>query len=191
MEIIRICPTLLTSFNGQGFPSPGNVRHSHGGKTYKISWFHVPPMKIFFLQILILGLLILSNMLAAVRSHFPRSPIVRGARSYAGLSFAQVGVVKPSPGEVKNLQLDARNLEKAVKHVHRDGLVVVEDIVPHEHLDFLNQKMIEDAETLLARGDKGPFNYNKGNIQQDPPPVSEFFYPSIFTSKFFLKPGYR
>ncbi|KAF5025955.1 hypothetical protein F66182_1990 [Fusarium sp. NRRL 66182] len=29
--------------------------------------------------------------------------------------------------------------------------------------------LIEDAHTLQARGDKGPFNYNKGTIQQDAP----------------------
>jgi hypothetical protein len=68
--------------------------------------------------------------------------------------------------------------------MHRDGLVVVEDVVPHEDIDILNKKMIEDAHTLQARGDKGPFNYNKGNIQQDAPPVSEYFSPSIFTSEY-------
>ncbi|RSL63034.1 hypothetical protein CEP54_005399 [Fusarium duplospermum] len=35
--------------------------------------------------------------------------------------------------------------------MHRDGLVVVEDVLPHEHLDFLNKKMVEDSNTLLAR----------------------------------------
>jgi hypothetical protein len=66
--------------------------------------------------------------------------------------------------------------------MHIDGLVVVEDVVPHHDIDLLNKKMIEDAQVLQARGDKGPFNYNKGNIQQDAPPVAEFFKPSIFTS---------
>ncbi|KNB11570.1 hypothetical protein FOXG_11424 [Fusarium oxysporum f. sp. lycopersici 4287] len=94
----------------------------------------------------------------------------------------QVGVVRPSAQEVKNWTLDSRNLEKSVRHMHRDGLVVVEDVVPHEDIDILNKKMIEDAHTLQARGDKGPFNYNKGNIQQDAPPVSEYFSPSIFTN---------
>ncbi|KAF5581724.1 phytanoyl dioxygenase [Fusarium pseudocircinatum] len=94
----------------------------------------------------------------------------------------QVGVVRPSAQEVKNWSLDSRNLEKAMRHMHRDGLVVVEDVVPHEDIDILNKKMIGDARTLQAWGDKGPFNYNKGNIQQDAPPVSEYFSPSIFTN---------
>ncbi|KAF4497750.1 TPR domain containing protein [Fusarium agapanthi] len=93
-----------------------------------------------------------------------------------------VGVVRPSAQELKNRTLESRNLEKAVRHMHRDGLVVVEDVVPHEDIDILNKKMIEDAHTLQARGEKGPYNYNKGNIQQDAPPVSKYFSPSIFTN---------
>ncbi|KAF5013483.1 hypothetical protein FDECE_508 [Fusarium decemcellulare] len=94
----------------------------------------------------------------------------------------QVVVIKPSPAEIQSLRLNERNLEKAVRCMHEDGVVVVEGVVLHEHLDILNKKMVEDAQTLLARGDKGPFNYNKGNIQLDAPPVAEYFFPSVFTN---------
>ena len=123
-------------------------------------------------------------------SHFkPLVPSLgKGVRSLASVSTPQVGIVKPSLSEIGNLRLDARNLEKAVRHVHQDGLVVIEDVVPHEHLDHLNVKMVKDSETLLARGDKSPFNYNKGNIQQDAPPVANYFHPSVFTSKTHIAP---
>ncbi|KAF4434614.1 phytanoyl- dioxygenase [Fusarium acutatum] len=112
------------------------------------------------------------------------SALAKHVRTFATVTQPlQVGVVRPSDQEVKNRTLDSRNLEKAVRNMHGDGLVVVEDVVPHEDIDILNKKMIEDAHTLQARGDKGPFNYNKGNIQQDAPPVSEYFSPSIFTSE--------
>lgn len=91
-------------------------------------------------------------------------------------------VIRPSAEEVKSKKLSERNLEIAVRGVHLDGLVVVEGVVPHEHLDHLNTKMVHDARILQARGEDGPFNYNVGNIQQDPPPYAEYFYPSIFTS---------
>ncbi|KAH7241110.1 uncharacterized protein BKA55DRAFT_596463 [Fusarium redolens] len=111
------------------------------------------------------------------------SALAKHARTFATVTQPpHVGVVRPSAQEVKNWTLDSRSLEKAVRHMHRDGLVVVEDVVPHEDIDILNRKMTEDAHTLQARGDKGPFNYNKGNIQQDAPPVSEYFSPSIFTN---------
>lgn len=93
-------------------------------------------------------------------------------------------VITPSAQEIANKRLDARNLEKAVRHVHQDGLVVVNNVVPHTELDIVNAKMVEDARELQARGKDGPFNYNQGNLQLDAPPVKEYFFPSIFTSTF-------
>ena len=92
-------------------------------------------------------------------------------------------VIRPSEMEIQNQSLDSRNLEKAVRHVHRDGLVVVENIVLHDELDRLNAKMTKDAFMLQAKGKDGPFNYNLGNLQQDAPPVADYFFPSIFTSE--------
>ncbi|KAI1186738.1 hypothetical protein F5B17DRAFT_352884 [Nemania serpens] len=91
-------------------------------------------------------------------------------------------VIRPSAEEVKSKKLSEMNLEIAVRGVHLDGLVVVEGVVPHEQLDRLNTKMVEDARILQARGKNGPFNYNVGNIQQDAPPCAEHFYPSILTN---------
>lgn len=92
-------------------------------------------------------------------------------------------IIKPSLAEQQAQRLSPRNLEQAVCHVHRDGLVVVEDAVPLSDLDHLNSKMVQDARALQARGEDGPFNYNLGNLQQDAPPVAEFFSTNVFTSK--------
>ncbi len=110
-------------------------------------------------------------------------------------TLAKIGtnpaVVRPSADEIRRSNLDARNLEIAVRHIHQDGLVVIDNIVPHADIDRLNTKMVEDARTLQARGDGGPFNYNLGNLQQDAPPVAEHFYPSIFASMGFLTAVFR
>jgi hypothetical protein len=95
--------------------------------------------------------------------------------------------IVPSPAEVKDGRLDQRNLEIAVRALARDGLVVLENLVDHATLDRLNGKMVEDAYELQSRKDS-PFNYNKGNIQQDPPMTAQWFSESIYTSE--LKPGY-
>ncbi|KAI0873903.1 hypothetical protein GGS24DRAFT_366164 [Hypoxylon argillaceum] len=91
-------------------------------------------------------------------------------------------VIRLSTEEVKSRKLNERNLEIAVRGIHLDGLVVVEGVVPHEHIDRLNIRMVEDARILQARGKDSPYNYNLGNIQQDAPPYAEYFYPSIFTN---------
>lgn len=89
--------------------------------------------------------------------------------------------IKPSSNEIKNKVLDQRNLEIATRALVRDGLVVIEDMVPHDILDKLNSKMVSDAYELQAKKDS-PYNYNKGNIQQDPPMLEEWFWDEIFIS---------
>jgi len=91
--------------------------------------------------------------------------------------------VKASKNEVNRGRLSERNLELAIKHLHQDGLVVVENVIEHSVLDGLNSRMIKDALLLSGRGENSPFNYNRSNLQQDAPPVREFFDPSIFLSE--------
>ena len=88
--------------------------------------------------------------------------------------------ISPFAEEVLAKRLGERNLEKAIRSLHEDGLVVISNVVPQDDLDHLNEKMVKDARTLQARGKDMPYNYNVGNIQQDPPPVKEYFHPSIF-----------
>lgn len=120
----------------------------------------------------------------------------------SGRRFASTSplTIKPSRDELSHGRLASRNLEKAVRSLHEDGLVVIEDAIPHEDLDHLNEKMVQDALYLQSRGKDMPFNYNVGNskhyplpqqrsakttltpssVQQDPPPTKEYFSQSIF-----------
>lgn len=95
----------------------------------------------------------------------------------------QVPSIRASQEEVRLGRLNERNLEQAVRAVHEDGLVVVENAIAHEQLDRLNRKMVSDAMYLADLGENSPFNYNKGNLQQDAPPFEEYFEPSIFLSE--------
>jgi hypothetical protein len=61
--------------------------------------------------------------------------------------------------------------------------VVVDNVVPHDSLNKLNKKMVEDAYALRNKKGDSPYNYNPGNIQQDAPPVREHFDKNIFMSK--------
>ena len=69
-----------------------------------------------------------------------------------------------SPREVSSKTLTWQNLERATRALHRDGLVVLEDVIDHDRLDMLNAKMAEDASILQSAGDAGPYNYNKGFV---------------------------
>ncbi|PMD44857.1 hypothetical protein L207DRAFT_551817 [Hyaloscypha variabilis F] len=85
-----------------------------------------------------------------------------------------------SPEEKSRGHLTNQNLELANRALHHDGLVVLENAISHEKLDFLNEKMVDDAKKLQARGEDSPYNYNKGNIQQDPQLTKRYFDKEIF-----------
>jgi hypothetical protein len=102
----------------------------------------------------------------------------------ARLSSTPISVI-PSDRERQDGLLGQRNLEIAVRAIARDGLVVLENMVDDVTLDSLNEKMVEDAYKLQA-SKNSPYNYNKGNIQQDPPMTKTFFSEKIYTSKFSL-----
>ncbi|GAA5877407.1 hypothetical protein JCM1840_006090 [Sporobolomyces johnsonii] len=110
-------------------------------------------------------------------------------------------VVRPTTEEISSGALSQRNLQKSLEALHLDGIVALEGVVPHDALDKLNDRMLKDTRALVAMGDDGwdlfllvqvilnvlttgsaysPFNYNKGNIQQDPPVEVEVFHPQIF-----------
>lgn len=81
--------------------------------------------------------------------------------SHNALSSTPVSVAVTHE-EVSFKRLNWKNLELATRAIHRDGLVVLENVVDHSKLDALNKKMVEDALTLQSAGDASPFNYNKG-----------------------------
>lgn len=64
--------------------------------------------------------------------------------------------------EIKNGKLSPQNVEIAIRSLHRDGMVVVKDVIEHVKLDFLNARMLKDAYNLSNKGENSPFNYNKG-----------------------------
>ncbi|KAF2010120.1 hypothetical protein BU24DRAFT_414556 [Aaosphaeria arxii CBS 175.79] len=90
-------------------------------------------------------------------------------------------VIRISSTEIENASLTQQNLEIATRALHRDGLVVIEDLIPHEILDSLNDYMIKDAYELRSRKDS-PFNYHRGNIQQDPLLTTELFSDEVYVN---------
>ena len=71
--------------------------------------------------------------------------------------------------EILGKQLSCRNLELAIRALHRDGLVVIENVIDHSKLDSLNERMTEDARILQSADDASPYNYNKGSVTRRRP----------------------
>ena len=78
--------------------------------------------------------------------------------------------------------LNSSDLNLAIEALRRDGIVVLEDAIDLEHLAVLREKCLADVELLLNRKDK-PFNWNPGNLQQDPPPFSPYLFRDVLVNE--------
>ncbi len=89
--------------------------------------------------------------------------------------------IKISPEELESGVMDPAHLQEAVRAVREDGFVVLEDVVSLEHIAALRERMLADLETILARPD-APFNWNRGNVQQDPPPFPPYIFRDVLVN---------
>lgn len=72
--------------------------------------------------------------------------------------------------------------EAAVVALREDGFVVLENAIDVGHLEVLRERMLEDMERILARDD-APFNFNAGNLQQDPPPFPPYLFKDVLLNE--------
>lgn len=74
--------------------------------------------------------------------------------------------------------LTPEHLAAATRALQDDGVVVLNDIVSLDHITTLREKMLADLPAYLARTD-APFNFNTGNVQQEPPPFAPYLYKDV------------
>lgn len=87
--------------------------------------------------------------------------------------------------EKANKQIEPQRLTQAVRAVEEDGYVILQDCVEPDHAEALCQRMLADTEAILKRDDV-PFNFNVGNIQQDPPPFRPYLYNDVLFNPFVI-----
>jgi ectoine hydroxylase-related dioxygenase (phytanoyl-CoA dioxygenase family) len=93
--------------------------------------------------------------------------------------------------------LDGSALQPAIQALKDDGIVVLENAVDLDHIAVLRDRWIADVDLILARPDR-PFNWNPGNLQQEPPHYPPFLFrdvlvneAAIAVNKGVLGPGLR
>lgn len=89
--------------------------------------------------------------------------------------------VSPSAEELAAGALSPENLALANRALVDDGIVVLAGVVPLPIIEALREKMLADVELLLARPDK-PFNWNSGNLQQNPPYQMPWLYREVLSN---------
>jgi ectoine hydroxylase-related dioxygenase (phytanoyl-CoA dioxygenase family) len=79
-------------------------------------------------------------------------------------------------------KLPLERLQAAVRAVREDGYVILNDLIDAAILAPIRDRMLADVGKILARDDV-PFNFNKGNIQQDPPPFPPYLSRQVLCNE--------
>jgi len=95
-------------------------------------------------------------------------------------------VVKPTTEEHSQQRLSPESLEIALAAIEADGFVVLEDVVDLSHVELIRDRMLQDVQLLINRPD-APFNWNRGNVQQDPPPFPPYIFADVMSNEFAIQ----
>ena len=84
------------------------------------------------------------------------------------------------PGELRHGRMSDVHLDQVLDAMRRDGFVVLEQVLDHEPLDMLKQRMDRDSKELLAFCETiGGNPRDAGHLQQGPPPLAPYVFRQI------------
>ncbi len=83
--------------------------------------------------------------------------------------------------------LSAAHLDRAVAAIRNDGYVVLEEIIAHDHLDQLRERMDQDSQRLIAAERWGGAGGLPGHLQQGAPPFAPFVHRDIVANPFVIQ----
>ena len=102
----------------------------------------------------------------------------------------QPSTVTASAEERKAGKWSRENLQRAIELFHRDGLLVMDNIIDPSDLVKLRESMIETAkEVKLQKSDPREYNHGiKSNFLQAPPMTTpELLFPSVYQNPFLVQ----
>ena len=94
--------------------------------------------------------------------------------------------ITPTPAELASGRWEPEKLAAAKRAIEVDGFVVLKNVADVAHIDHVAGRMLEDVEAFINRPD-APFNWNRGNLQQDPPPFEPYLYRDILVNDLIIQ----
>ena len=83
--------------------------------------------------------------------------------------------------------LSSAHLDQAVAAIRNDGYAVLEDIVSHDHLDQLRERMDRDSQQLVAAEQWSGAGGLPGHLALGPPPFAPFVFRDIMANPFVIQ----
>lgn len=96
-------------------------------------------------------------------------------------------VITVQPEELASEKLTDTHVDRAVQAIRVDGYVVLENIVNHEHLDILRERMDADSQILIKAEKWGGAGGLKGHLQQGPPPFAPYIFRDIVANPYVIQ----
>ena len=96
-------------------------------------------------------------------------------------------VIAVQPKELASEKLTDAQVDQAVRALRVDGYVVLENIISHEHLDILRERMDADAQILVKAEKWGGAGGLKGHLQQGPPPFAPYIFRDIVANTYVIQ----
>src|SRR6185312_11726648 len=94
----------------------------------------------------------------------------------------EMSEIRISPKELWSGEMAADHLNQAVESIRNDGYIILRDVVEVGRLAALEGPMAQDLSRILARKD-APFNFNTGNVQQQPPLDRQYLFRDILVNE--------
>lgn len=92
-----------------------------------------------------------------------------------------------TPAELAQEKMSDAHLAQAVKAICEDGYVVIADVIDHEHLDLVRERMTADSQKLIAAQKWGGAGRIEGHLQQGPPPFAPYVFRDIVANPFAIQ----
>jgi hypothetical protein len=90
-------------------------------------------------------------------------------------------VLAISQAEKDSGKISPANLQAARQALRQDGYVILNELISPACMQILRDRMLADVAEILARDD-APFNFNRANIQQDPPPMPPYLFREVLVN---------
>ena len=91
------------------------------------------------------------------------------------------------PTELAAGELTAAHVAQAVKAIRVDGYVVLENVISHEHLDILRERMDADSQILINAEKWGGAGRLVGHLQQGPPPYAPYMFRDVVANPYVVQ----
>ncbi len=91
------------------------------------------------------------------------------------------------PEELAEGKLTDTHVEQAVKAIQVDGYVILENVIRHEPLDILRERMDADSQILINAEKWGGAGRLKGHLQQGPPPYAPYIFRDIVANPYVVQ----